>query len=82
MGSGGSVVAVSEYMGGKHGSGILYTACDVIGMSVVRGVCGVYDLCMCLARGGVGDVGVRRLSFGFISPGGRGGKWDMCLCLL
>ena len=26
-------------------------------ISVVRGVGGVYDMCMCLARGGVGGVG-------------------------
>ena len=50
VGSGGSVVAVSEYMGG---SGVLATG-DVL----VRGVGGVCDMFMCLARGGVGGVGV------------------------
>ena len=30
---------------------------DVLEMSVVRGVGGVCDVCMCLARGGVGRGG-------------------------
>ena len=51
MGSVGGVVAVSVYMGGTRGSGVLSSAGDVLEMSVVRGVCGVCDLCMCLARG-------------------------------
>ena len=50
VGSGGGVLAVSAYMGGARGSGVLFSACDVLNMSVVRGVCGVYDMCMCLAR--------------------------------
>ena len=51
MGFGGGVVAVSAYMVGTCGSGVLYSACDVLEMSVMRGVGG---MCMCLARGGVG----------------------------
>ena len=39
-------------MGGTRGSGVLPSACEVLEMSVVRGVCGVCDICMCLARGG------------------------------
>ena len=38
---------------------------------------------MCLARGGVGDVGgewVTGLGLGFTKSGGTWGKWDMCLC--
>ena len=35
---GGCVVAVSAYMGGTRGSGVLSSACDVLEMSVVRGV--------------------------------------------
>ena len=42
---------MSEYMGGTHGSGVLSSARDVLEMSVVRGVCGVCDMCMCLSRG-------------------------------
>ena len=55
VGSGGGVVAVSAYMGG---TGVLSSACDVLKMSVVRGVCGVCDMCMCLGWGGVRGVGV------------------------
>ena len=44
------VAAVSSYMGGTRSSGVLSSAGDVLEMSVVRGVC--------LARGGVGSVGV------------------------
>ena len=58
MGFGGGVVAVSEYMGGTRGSGVLASAGDVLEISVVRSVGGVYDMCMCLARGVVGGVGV------------------------
>ena len=36
------------------GSAVLASACDVLEMSVVRGVGGVCDMCMCLSRGGVG----------------------------
>ena len=57
VGCGGGVVAVSAYMGGTRGSGILSSAGDVLEMSVVRGVGGVCDMCMCLARAGVGGVG-------------------------
>ena len=58
VGSGGGVVAVSAYMGGTRGSGGLTCAGDVIEMSVVRGVGGLCGMCICLARGGVGGVGV------------------------
>ena len=51
VGSGGSVVAVSDYMDGLASAG------DVLEMSVVRGVGGVCDMCMRFARGGVGGVG-------------------------
>ena len=78
VGSGGDVVAVGECMGGTRGSG------DVLEMSVVRGVCGVCDMCMCLARCGVGGEGggwMRGLSLGFTNPVGTGGVWDVCLRL-
>ena len=53
------MVAVSSYMGGTRGSGILSSACHMLEMSVVIGVGGVCDMCMCLSRGGceVLDVG-------------------------
>ena len=50
--SGGHVVAVSAYMGGTRGSGVLASAVDMLEMSVVRGVGGVCDMCMCLAHAG------------------------------
>ena len=74
------MVAVSAYMGDTRGSGVLSSAGDVFEMNVVRGVGGVCDMCMCLARGGVGGEWVRGLSLGFTNPGGTRGKWDMRLC--
>ena len=53
VGSGGGVIAVWAYMGGTRGSGVLSSSGDVLEMSVVRGVDGVCDMCICLARGGV-----------------------------
>ena len=50
-GGNAGVVAVSVYMGGTHGSGVLSSTCDVLEMSVVRGVGGVCVMCMCLAQG-------------------------------
>ena len=70
---------MSVYMGVTRGS----SAGDVLEMSVVRGVCGVCDMCMYLARGGVLVVGGEweiRLGLGFINSGGTWGKWYMCLC--
>ena len=52
------MVAVSAYMVGTRGLGVLSSAGDVLEMRVVRGVGGVCDMCMCLARGGVVCVGV------------------------
>ena len=54
VGSGGGVVAVSAYMSGTRGSGVLSSTGDVLEMSVMRGVGGVCDMGMRLARGGVG----------------------------
>ena len=41
VGSGGGVVAVSAYMGGTRGSGVLASAGEVLEICVVRGVGGV-----------------------------------------
>ena len=41
VGSGGGVFAVSAYMCGTRGLGVLVSAGDVLEMSVVRGVGGV-----------------------------------------
>ena len=65
------------------GSGVLSSTCDVLEMSVVRGVGGVCDMCMCLARGGVGGEGgewMRELGLGFTNPVETGGVLDVCLC--
>ena len=51
----------------------LSSACDVLEMSVVRGVGGMCGMCMCLARGGVGGVGsewLTGLGLGFTNSGG------------
>ena len=72
-GPGGGVVAVSAYMGGTRGSGVLFSAGNVLEMSVVRGVGGVCDMCKYLARGEVGGVGgewVTGLGLGFTNSGG------------
>ena len=48
-------------MGGIRGSCIVSSVADVLCMSVVsgmRGVGGICEMCMCLARGGVGGEGV------------------------
>ena len=74
---------MSAYMGGTRGSGVLPSAGDILEMSVVRGVGGVCDMCMCLARGGVGSVWgewVTGLGLGFANSGGTWRKWDMYLC--
>ena len=60
MGDGEGVVS-AWHVGGTRGSGIVYSAADVLGMSVVREmreVGGVCEMCMCLARGDVGGEGV------------------------
>ena len=75
------MVAVSVC--GTRGSGVLSSTGDLLEMSVVRGVGGVCDMCMCFARGGVGAEGgewMRELGLGFTDPVGTGGVLDMCLC--
>ena len=69
---------MSVCMSGTRGSGVLSSTGDVL----VRGVGGVCDMCMCLARGGVGGEGgewMRELVLGFTNPLGTGGVLDMCL---
>ena len=66
-------------MSGSCGSGVLSSTGDVL----VRGVDGVFDMCMCLAWGGVGGEGsewIRELGLGSTNPVGTGGVFDMCLC--
>ena len=64
---------MSACMSGTRGSGVLSSTGDVL----VRGVGGVCDMCMCLARGGVGGEGgewMRELGLGFTNPLGTGGS--------
>ena len=79
-------VESAGHVGGTRGSGVVYNAADVLWMSVVLevwGVGGVCEMCMCLARGGVGGAGgewMRGLGLGFTNPVGTGGVLDVCLC--
>ena len=64
---------MSACMSGTRGSGVLSSTGDVL----VRGVGGVCDMCMCLARGGVGGEGgewMRELGLGFTNPLGTWGS--------
>ena len=76
------------YVGGTRGSGIESSAADVLWMSVVRGVRGVgggvgggvYEMCMCLARGGVaGEGGEWMRGLCFTNPVEQGECWT-CFC--
>ena len=56
-----------EYLGGTCGSRFAFISDDVLEMSFVRGVRDVGELCemcMCLALGWVGGVGVKGLALG------------------
>ena len=70
---------MSACMSGTRGSGVLSSTSGLL----VRDVGGVCDMCMSLARGGVGGEGgewMRELGLGFTNPLGTGGVLDMCLC--
>ena len=75
------------HVGGTCSSDIVSSAVDVLWMGVVswmRGVGGVCETCMCLARGGVvGERGewMRGFGLGFTNPVETGEMWDVCLCL-
>ena len=73
-----------EYLGGTRGSGSMSSASDVLIMRVVlvmRIVCGVCEMCMYLAWGGVGGEWIRELGFVFINPVETGGVLDVYLRL-
>ena len=53
------MVTESACMCGTRGSCVLSSTGGVLEISVVRGVGGVCDMCMRLARGGVGGEWVR-----------------------
>ena len=71
------MVAVSAYMGGTRGSGVLSSAGDVVEMIVVRGLGGVCDMCMCLAA----VVWVVLGDSGWAAWAREGGVL-LCLCVL
>ena len=78
-----AVIAGHEYGGCTRVSGIVCSAADVLGMSVVRqlrGVGGVCEMCMRLARGGVGGEWIRGLGMSFFNPVETGGVLDVCQC--
>ena len=85
VGDGGVVSA--GHLGGTHGSGIVSSAADILWMSVVRGmreVGEVCEMCVCWARGSVGEEGgecMKGLSLGFTNPVRTGGLLDVSLCL-
>ena len=66
---------MSACMSGTCGSGVLSSTGDVL----VRGVGGVCNMCMCLARGGVGGEWMREFGLGFTNILGTGGVLDMCV---
>ena len=67
------------YMGGTRGSCVLSSTCDVIEISVMKGVGGVCDMCMCLTWGDLGGEWVTELGLDFTHSGGTWGKWDVCV---
>ena len=75
------MVAVSACMSGTRGSGVLPSIGDVLEMSVVRGVGGVCDMCMWLARGGVGGEWMRDWVWALPILWGQGECWT-CVCVL
>ena len=78
----GGVVAMSAYMGGTCGSGVLASAGAVLEICVVRGVGGLYCMCMCLARGGVCVVGGEWVGGLGQFLGGWGGVMSVCVVSL
>ena len=62
-----------------HGGEVMYFECGCFRM---RGVGGVCEMCMCLARGGKGGEGgewMRGLCLSFTNPVGTGGVLDVCV---
>ena len=89
MGDGGGVVGMSarhEYVCDTRGSSIISNTFGVLGMSVVRGMKGIYglcEMCMYLARGGVrGERGewIRGLGWALLIPWGKRECW-MYICV-
>ena len=70
------VVVSAGHVCGTRGLGIVSSAADVLGMRVVYWMRGACEMCMCLARGGVGGGGgewMRGLGLRFTNPVRTGG---------
>ena len=70
---------MSACMSGTRGSDVLSSTDDI----PVKNIGGVCDMCMCLARDGMGverGEWMRELGLGFTNPMETGGVLDMCLC--
>ena len=86
------MVSVRAYRGGTHGSGVLSSACDMLEMSMVRGVGGVCDRIgfgpyqFWRNMGNVVYVSVFWLRWCWGREGGRllpgSGRVVLCLCVL
>ena len=73
-----------RHVGGTHGSGSVSSVADVLWIRVVRrmrGVGGVCEMCMCLARDGVGGEGVSGERMGLVLYQSCWGCWT-CVCVL
>ena len=79
----GVVVVSARHVGNTRGSGILSSAADVLGMSVVRGMRGVGGVCEMSVFGSgrrrKGDESLRVLGLGVTNPVGTGEVVDVCL---
>ena len=79
------VGAGHEYVAGRHISGIVSSATDVLGMvSLVHGmrwVGGLCEMCKSLTRGGMGGDLIIGLGLGFTKPVCTEGVLNVCLCL-
>ena len=70
------------HVGGTRGSGNVSSVADVLWMSVVcgiRGVDGVCEMCMCLARAAWVERREWMRGLGFTKPVGTGEMLDVCL---
>ena len=64
------------HVGGTRCSGIVSSASDVLWM---RGVGELCEMCMCLARGGVGGEWMKGLGLDFTNPLRTGGACTLCV---
>ena len=64
------------HVDGTRGSGIVSSAADVLWVSVVRGMRGVFEISMCLARSGMCGEGVvdEKIGFGLYQSCGNMGS--------